>query len=193
MRRSGEIPVLALLHPSTIRVPQVPRTWGPGCSLTSTSHGDPNSGCPTLSRTLRKGGVSSKARPLSYTPSTTLVILNAVKDPCIGSPSYHPNFCHLDRSAAKWRDPRIGSPSTQHNPGALPFAHFAKGGVSSNARPLSSILLPENESPDGRLLTILTLREILLMLRRAHRFRSERQRLPTILEHDCAYAEPRKP
>jgi len=49
-----------------------------------------HSGCPTLSRTLRKGGVSSKARPLSYTPSTTLVILNAVKDPCIGSPSYHP-------------------------------------------------------------------------------------------------------
>jgi hypothetical protein len=35
---------------------------------------------------LAKGGISSKARPLSSIPSTTLVILNAVKDHCIGSP-----------------------------------------------------------------------------------------------------------
>ena len=30
MRRSGEIPVLALLNPSTIRAPQAPSLWGPG-------------------------------------------------------------------------------------------------------------------------------------------------------------------
>ena len=46
--------------------------------------------------------------------------------------------CHFDRSAAKWRNPRIWLSLNPHNLGALPFAHFAKGGVSSSARQFSS-------------------------------------------------------
>ena len=56
--------------------------------------------------------------------------------------SHQAKPCHLDRSAAQWRDSRIGSLPTLHHLGAPPFAHFAKGGVSSYARPLSSIAAP---------------------------------------------------
>jgi len=39
------------------------------------------------------------------------------------SPIPNPN-CHFDRSAAQWRNPRIGSLTTQHNPGAPCPSHL---------------------------------------------------------------------
>jgi hypothetical protein len=126
--------------------------------------------------------------------SPTLVILNAVKDPCIGSPPPHPKsvilseaersrrtchtahfgtllapFNHKSSSCAfavacflqkpipsptlvilnAVKDPCIGSPQNRHNLGVLPFALFAKGGVSSSARPFS-FAPPQNCHLDRR-------------------------------------------
>jgi len=80
------------------------------------SYASAQSGCPTLCALCKGWGIELR--------STVLL--------------HPPQICHLDRSAAQWRDPRIGSLTHRHNLGALPFAHFAKGGVSSSARQFSS-------------------------------------------------------
>jgi hypothetical protein len=40
--------------------------------------------------------------------------------------SIPPKPCHFDRSAAQWRNPRIGSLTQLHNPGTLPFGAFCQ-------------------------------------------------------------------
>ena len=61
------------------------------------SYASAQSGCPTLCALCKGWGIELR--------STVLL--------------HPPQICHLDRSAAQWRDPRIGSLTHRHNLGAL--------------------------------------------------------------------------